>query len=198
MKTVVKKALIVGVIIGIGCLAYATLKSVDQKGLEPLTVSASVLSRKEKINSGVPLRLKIPEINVDAAIEQIGLTSNNAMDTPKTPDDVAWFKLGQRPGGRGSAVIAGHYGRWKNGQGSVFDNLYKLKKGSKIYVRDDKGVTFIFVVREIRNYDAKADASDVFGSSDGKAHLNLITCEGVWSQFFKSYSQRLVVFADKE
>jgi len=35
-------------------------------------------------------------------------------------------------------------------------------------------------------------------SNDGKAHLNLITCAGVWDEVEKSHSSRLVVFADME
>lgn len=150
------------------------------------------------MNAGLPVRLKIPSISVDAAIESIGLTSQGAMDVPKNPGDAAWFNLGPRPGANGSAVIDGHYGTWKNGSGSVFDNLYKLHQGDQLYVEDDKGTIISFVVREIRSYDPKANASDVFGSSDGKSHLNLITCEGVWDKDSKSYPKRLVVFTDRE
>jgi hypothetical protein len=32
----------------------------------------------------------------------------------------------------------------------------------------------------------------------GKVHLNLITCGGVWDKVGKSYSNRIVVFADME
>ena len=120
------------------------------------------------------------------------------MDVPKERANVAWFNLGPRPGENGSAVIAGHYGRWKNGKGSVFDNLHKLRKGDKIYVEDENGVIITFVVRESRRYDPNASVGDVFGSNDGKAHLNLITCEGVWDKVSKTYSKRLVVFTDKE
>ncbi|MDO8593243.1 MAG: class F sortase [bacterium] len=145
-----------------------------------------------------PIRLKIPKINVDAAVEYVGLTSQGAMDVPKGPSDVAWFKLGAHPGDNGSAVIAGHYGRWKNGKGSVFDNLNKLRQGDKLYIEDEKGIIISFVVRESRRYDPKADASDVFNSNDGGSHLNLIACDGVWDKAAKSYSKRLIVFADKE
>jgi len=55
------------------------------------------------------------------------------------------------------------------------DNLYKLRKGDKLYIEDDKGVIISFVVRESRGYNPNADASDVFGLSNGKVHLNLIT-----------------------
>lgn len=147
---------------------------------------------------GKPVRLKIPEINVDSAIESLGLAIDGAMDVPEGPRDVAWFNIGPRPGENGSAVIAGHYGTWVGGAGSVFDDLNKLKKGDKLYVEYEKGIIITFVVRESRTYDPKADASDVFGSNDENPHLNLITCDGIWNKVSKSYSERLVVFTDKE
>jgi hypothetical protein len=59
-------------------------------------------------------------------------------------------------------------------------------------------MTTTFVVRESRSFNPNADASDVFNSNDEKSHLNLITCEGSWNKDSKSYSQRLVIFTDKE
>ncbi len=146
---------------------------------------------------GLPIRLKIPKSNVDAAVEYVGLTPDGLMDAPKGPADVAWFRLGQRPGEIGTAVIAGHSG-WKDGIPAAFDYLSALRKGDRIYVEDDKGTTIVFIVREIRTYDPNADASSVFGSSDGGAHLNLITCAGVWDNVSRTSSERLVVFAEKE
>ena len=147
---------------------------------------------------GIPVRLTIPAINVDAAIEQVGLTSDGVMDAPKTPEGLAWYKLGSRPGENGSAVIAGHYGPWKNGDTSVFDKLYRLSVGDKVYVEDNKGVVTSFVVRESRRYDPDADASSVFSSKEREPRLNLITCDGAWNKTSKSYPLRLVVFTDKE
>ncbi|MDO8486144.1 MAG: class F sortase [Candidatus Staskawiczbacteria bacterium] len=153
---------------------------------------------QQQMSSEMPIFLKIPKINVDVAFEYVGVTSDGAMDVPKGPDNVAWFKLGPKPGEIGSSVISGHYGTWENGKGSVFDNLYKLRKGDKIYIENDRGVIISFVVRESRRYDPNENASEVFISSDGKAHLNIITCDGVWNEIYKTYSKRLVVFADKE
>jgi len=150
-----------------------------------------------QISSSLPVHLKIPKINVDASVESVGLTSDGAMDVPKGPAEVAWYNLGPRPGGVGSAIIDGHSG-YKNNKPAVFDNLYKLQKGDKIYVENDTGVTTTFVVREIRKYNPNADATDVFISNDGKSHLNLITCTGFWNKIWKSHSERLVVFTDKE
>ena len=76
----------------------------------------------------------------------------------------------------------------------MFANLDKLKTGDKVYVEDDKGMTITFVVRETRVYDP-GYADDVFSRNDG-VYLNLITCDGVWDAANKTYSKRLVVFAD--
>ncbi|MFA6393910.1 MAG: class F sortase [Patescibacteria group bacterium] len=150
----------------------------------------------EQTSPGLPVRLNIPKINIDTTIEQVGLTPDGAVDTPKSQNDAAWFNLGPRPGEKGSAVISGHYG-WKDDNPSVFDKLYKLRKGDKLFIEDDKGEITSFVVRENRRYDPDAQARDVFASDDEKSHLNLVTCEGAWDEVSESYSSRLVIFTDR-
>ena len=144
------------------------------------------------------MRLEIPKINVNAPVISVGVTKDGSMEAPNGPKDVGWFKSGPHPGDVGSAVIDGHYGYWKSGVGSVFDDLDKLRKGDEIYVTDEKGITATFVVQKILIYNPSDDTSSLFNSSDGKSHLNLITCEGVWNSTQKTYSNRLVIFADKE
>ena len=167
-----------------------------------LVENAVAQSEQEQIiqgefSVGLPVRLKIPAIDVDAAVVSVGITSDGEMDVPKDPAEVAWYSFGSRPGEIGSAVIAGHYDQ-KNNMSAVFTNLHTLKKGDKIFVEDEKGVATTFVVREISIYDKNKDATDVFISNDGNAHLNFITCAGVWNKSEKSYSERLIVFTDKE
>ncbi len=180
-----------------GLLVCFVPKNSIQDGHSPLIENAVVLPKQGESIFGLPVRLKIPVINIDAAVEYAGLTADGAMDMPKSPANVAWFELGSRPGENGAAVIAGHYGR-KDGKPSVFDDLYKLREGDKLYIENDKGATISFVVRKSRRYDPVADASGVFDSSDGKAHLNLITCEGAYDKDTETYPTRLVVFTDKE
>ena len=150
-----------------------------------------------KVRPALPARLKIPSLDVDAIIESVGITPDGAMDVPQDIENVAWFSLGSRPGEKGSTVFAGHYG-YKNDRLAVFDNLYKLRKGDRVYTQDEKGIVLTYIVRETRRYDPTADAYAVFGPGDEKMHLNLITCEGDWSTTEKGYSTRLVVFTDRE
>jgi LPXTG-site transpeptidase (sortase) family protein len=144
-------------------------------------------------NKGFPMRLKIPRINVDAAVEYVGVTSKGSMDVPINTHDVGLFKFGAYPGENGSAVIAGHY-NGTIGENGVFVNLNELKKGDKVYINYANGINLTYLVRESRLYDP-GFAKDVFGENSGN-HLNLVTCDGVWDATKKSYSKRLVVFTD--
>lgn len=165
-----------------------------------LTVFAAknpVLTIKKDENLNLPVRIKIPKMEVDTLIESVGLTKDGAMDVPLGPINTAWFNLGTIPGELGSSVIDGHAG-WKNGVKAVFDDLNKLKKGDLIYVENGNGDITTFVVREIKVYDPKSDATNIFFSNDKKSHLNLIACTGIWDKKLKSHSKRLVVFADKK
>jgi len=165
--------------------------------VEAKIIKTKVVPIKSKIVFGLPIKLKIPTLKINSNIESIGLTKDGAVDSPVGPINTGWYKLGPRPGEIGSAIIDGHSG-WKGGIPAVFDNLYKIKIGDKIYVEDDKGKTIAFVVRKIMKYDPNVIATDVFISTDKKSHLNLITCTGVWDNVSKSHSSRLIVFTDKE
>jgi len=142
-----------------------------------------------------PAQLMIEGINVAAAINSVGVNTMGDMDIDDDATKVAWYKLGPKPGEEGSAVIAGHYG-WKDGVSSVFNNLSKLVKGDTISTIGEDGVTKTFVVTRSEIYAPDQDATYVFKSDDGKAHLNLITCQGSWNNSAQTYSERLVVFTD--
>lgn len=146
---------------------------------------------------GLPVSIKIPSIAVDAPVEKVALATDGSMDVPKNVMNTGWYEPGPRPGEIGSAVIDGHV-NWFRGATAVFADLRKVKPGDAITVQDDAGSIISFVVREVRTYDAEADATDVFSSKDGKAHLNLITCGGTWNKRAKQYSKRLVVFTDRK
>ncbi|MFN7160685.1 MAG: sortase domain-bontaining protein [Candidatus Gracilibacteria bacterium] len=168
----------------------------------PIVVSPVIIPKLPK--TGVvpetrvlPVNIIIPSIAVNAAVQKVGLTADGAMDIPKSYSDAGWYELGTYPGDIGSAVMDGHL-NWINNVRGVFADLQKLKPGDKILVKDEKGNIVSFIVRESKLYGASDDAAAIFSSSDGKAHLNLITCDGVWDKKQQQYSKRLVVFADKE
>ena len=196
-----KKILSIRTLLIVGCIGliiFLTLTSTNKQKnvlvINPVSLTANSAIIGKDVS--LPARLKIPSLKVDSPIEYVGVNTNGAMDVPKQANDVAWFNLGPRPGEIGSAVIDGHSG-YKNNIPAVFDNLYKLKVGDKVYVENTNGATLTFVIREIKSYNPKANALAVFNSNDGLSHLNLITCSGDWNTSEKTHSQRLIIFTDR-
>lgn len=147
-------------------------------------------------DAGVPVRLKIPSIHVDAAIEAVGLTSDNLMDVPKYYDEAAWYQLGPRPGERGNAVISGHVDSTTGA--ALFWDLHKLVPGDTIGVVGDNGIERQFVVKASERYTPRdVPLTRIFGAADG-VHLNLITCDAdtPFDRASGSYTGYLLVYAD--
>ncbi|KKT49269.1 MAG: Peptidase C60 sortase A and B [Candidatus Collierbacteria bacterium GW2011_GWC2_44_18] len=159
------------------------------------TTAYSQLRNPSSTPTGLPVRLVIPSIGVNTAIEDAYITHDGRMDVPAGSVNVAWYALGFRPGQNGSAVIGGHFGI-DNGVPKVFYDLNKLTVGDKVYINDDKNQTLAFQVRSIKLFGRNDDSTPVFISKDGLAHLNLITCEGIWNKVDDSYPDRRVVFTD--
>lgn len=195
LEVIVILSALFGALLWHNVLTNDALVPAVRAGVLPLSGTASSLALKMP-SARIPVRFKIPSIGVDAAVEKVSLASDGSLGVPKKPLDTGWYDFGTRPGDVGSAIIDGHVDWWY-GATAVFAELHRVKAGDKIEVVDDNGAVISFVVREIRTYDASAQAQDVFSSNDGKAHLNIITCDGVWDKSAHQYSQRLVVFADK-
>ncbi|MBK8540982.1 MAG: class F sortase [Ardenticatenia bacterium] len=145
--------------------------------------------------AGDPVRLEIPAIQVDAFIELVGLTPQDAMDVPKGWMNAGWYHKGFRPGEAGNAVIAGHLDSSTGGP-AVFWSLNQLAPGDEVFVTYSSGLRLQFQVEgnQVYDHDAEGPTIDtIFGSSQ-TADLNLITCKGAWDYGNATYSERLVVF----
>jgi LPXTG-site transpeptidase (sortase) family protein len=189
---------LIGAMLILASLLYFIPRDSIQVISTPIIHNALATTKQEKVRAGLPVRLEIPKLSMNTVLENVGLTSRGIIDLPKSPIKAAWFNLGPRPGDNGSAIIIGHYGVWKNGTPTIFNNLHKLRQGDKLYIKDEKGVIITFVVSKLVIYDKSEDVSSVFNAGDGKAHLNLVTCAGVWNNFSKSYPKWLIVFSDQE
>src|SRR3989344_851995 len=160
---------------------------------EPTPQAAGVGSSFEL--PGLPTRLKIYSIGVDAIVQQVGLNKKGEMGIPTNYVDVAWYKEGPRPGAPGSAVIDGHLD-CRNTKEAVFYDLEKLKDGDLVEVLDGKGKIFQFRVYDKKVYNYASSTPEVFTSDGSKMLLNLITCTGDWIAASKIYTQRVVIFTE--
>ncbi len=148
---------------------------------------------KEVILPEHPLRLRIPRIEIDAKVQNVGITKRGNMATPNNYRDVGWFKYGAVPGERGNAIVAGHVDNGLTLPG-VFADLEDLKRGDLIYVDTVGGDTVRFRVTNMETYDYTAKVEEIWqGELDSK--LILITCTGSWLKDAKTHAQRLVITA---
>ena len=155
--------------------------------------AAGALPVAEELSFGVPVRLQIPHIGVDAPVIEVGRRPDGHMEAPEEPEATGWYAPGSRPGEWGSAVIAGHSGY--SAQTAVFDDLGLLRPGDTFEVTDEAGDTLTFRVRESRRYQPYDRVPEVFSASDGR-YLNLVSCTGTWDDVTRTHSERLVVFAE--
>lgn len=170
----------------------------EQKSAVTAPVITVIPAEPAQIPS-VPVRIRIPSIGVSADIQPVGQNAKGEMDTPKGESayqDTAWYSLGARPGEVGAAVINGHLDTRSLIDPGVFRDLDELALGDIVEVVDDQGALFRFRVTETKVLGSEDDATEVFTSNTGKAHLNLITCTGDWQQDQKQYDKRLVVFTE--
>src|SRR5205085_314457 len=150
------------------------VSSASSTSSNPSTIKVAVAS------SDYPIRLIIPKINVSAGVQYVGVKSNGAMANPSNFTDVGWYKNGTVPGYTGSAVMGGHVDNALALSG-VFKHLASLVPGDTVQVKQKDGTILDFKVDKLEYYNyLNAPAQKIFTSSDGKAHLNLITCAGTW------------------
>lgn len=144
--------------------------------------------------AALPKSLTIPKLGVTAPMEYVGLDSEERMDIPKDPDNVAWYKYGVPPGETGNAVLAGHLD-WYDGP-AVFYRLQQLAPGDELKVVDAESREHQFLVtRKVIYENDDFPVEEVFGPADSP-RLNLITCDGVFNQTTRNYSHRVVIYAE--
>jgi hypothetical protein len=160
----------------------------------PLPQSAAAIPGAAHAFAGIPVRLHIARLGIDASIVPVALTPAGAMDVPGRADDVGWFSPGARPGNGGNAVLTGHLDTVANTPG-VFWELHQLAEGDVIDIVDDRNAVHHFRVERQRVFPVdRMPLPEIFGNASGSL-LQLITCDGAWQQSHHRYDERLVVTA---
>ncbi|MFI1830613.1 class F sortase [Streptomyces sp. NPDC020412] len=141
-----------------------------------------------------PLRLRIPDIDVDAPMTGLGLDAKGGLEVPPAEQGnlAGWFRNGTPPGSRGTSVVAGHVDNAKGP--AVFYALGALEKGHRIEVVRADGRVAVFTIDAIEVYEADdfPDAK-VYGAKD-RAELRVITCGGGFNKK-SGYQGNVVAFA---
>ncbi|MET9130505.1 class F sortase [Streptomyces antibioticus] len=143
---------------------------------------------------GMPDRVRIPAIQVDAPVMPVGLDADGwvAAPPPEDPNLAGWFTGGVTPGEKGTAVVVGHV---DNTQGpAVFYGLGALKKGNRVEVVRQDGKTAVFEIYGIEVFAKNDFPGDRVYASKGTPELRVITCGGGFSKA-NGYDGNVVAFA---
>ncbi|MET9935047.1 MULTISPECIES: class F sortase [unclassified Streptomyces] len=145
-----------------------------------------------------PVRLRIPEIAVDAPFTDLQIGPSGALEAPPADDTnlVGWHASGTSPGEQGTALIAGHLDTAT--APAVFARLGELGAGDTFDVARADGTTAVFLVDSVESFH-KNDFPDrrVYDDTP-EALVRLITCAGAYDRTAKDYTENLVVFAHLE
>jgi LPXTG-site transpeptidase (sortase) family protein len=177
------------------CLSLLACSPLESSISQAPLASPTIPAKPTPTQLAHPERLLIPAINVDAPVEQVGITSAGDLDTPSQSPwvDTGWYSDGPLPGEMGSAVIDGHLDR-PGGYPAVFWLLRQLHVGNTVQVRESNGKTLHFRVTDVEYYAPNdAPLQRIFGNDSGK-FLNLITCAGDWIPSQHQTTLRLVVY----
>lgn len=133
---------------------------------------------------GVPDRLVIEALDIDAPVTSVGTTPENAQEVPGALDETGWWRDGSEPGAPGNAVIVGHTASADDG---VFDPLVDVETGDEVLVSGEDGdATFVVDRTEVVPLDDFASRAAEIYRTDGASGLVLMTC-GDWNgQEFES------------
>ncbi|WP_053204755.1 sortase domain-bontaining protein [Jiangella muralis] len=144
------------------------------------------------VDDTVPVRVRIPAIGVDSALETLHRGDDGRLAAPEDWQSAGWFAGGPVPGAPGPAVLAGHVDSPVGP--AVFAGLSRLRPGDRIEVDLSSGVVAVFVVDGSRTVpQADFPAEEVYGPVPDR-QLRLITCH-TFDESAGHYVDNLVVFA---
>lgn len=143
-----------------------------------------------------PVRLRIPDLGVDASIRPVGVQRDGAMVIPAEPTSVGWYRYGRAPADPvGHTVIAGHVATREDGPGALAP-LAGAEEGMRVEVVDADGTRHRYVVRGRENIRKKALPVDEIFAREGPPLLVLVTCGGEYLPELRSHRDNVVVTAE--
>ena len=144
--------------------------------------------------ASVPVRVRIPAIDVDAPLTLLGLDATGHLQVPDDTDRnlAGWYRNGPAPGTAGNAIIDGHVDTLQGP--AVFYLLGALHKGDTVEIdlRDRRAAVFTVDAIEVYAKDA-FPSKRVYGPTRNP-QLRVITCGGGYNKA-SGYLGNVVLYA---
>jgi hypothetical protein len=140
-----------------------------------------------------PVRVRVPDVNVDGEIDPVGILDNGELEIPPAAR-AGWWMGGPNPAGaHGSAVVVGHVDS-RAGPG-VFFGLLRAEPGMRVEIDQADGSTLLFEVVAVDRIPKDTFPTEVIYEREGPSVLRLITCGGEFDRGTRSYLDNVIVTA---
>jgi hypothetical protein len=143
-----------------------------------------------------PAGVSIPAIDATSDLLHLGLRPDGTAEVPEDFDVASWYDLGGRPGGTGTpTVILGHVDSISGP--AVFFRLRDLSPGDEVQVDLSDGSTATYAVTGTEEFPKdEFPTAEVFGATTDDV-VRLVTCSGEFDRGERSYTDNLVVSAER-
>jgi Sortase domain len=189
----------IGLIFG-GAVAILVALLTQQHAPSPSASAAGRIgpggAKGPALHESPPVSVSIPEIGVQSKLLHLGLNQDGTIQVPNlvtSANEAAWYKYSVTPGQIGTAVIEGHVDSYRGP--AVFFRLGALRPGNHIDVTLSDGITAVFRVTGVREYDKDKYPANIIYAPANYAALRLITCGGDFNPVTGHYLSSVVVFA---
>jgi hypothetical protein len=153
-------------------------------------------SARLSLRRSLPVSVDIPAIGVNSKLLHLGVNADGSIQVPSlvtSSDEAAWYKYSATPGQVGASVIEGHVDSYQGP--AIFFRLGALRPGDTVNVRLADGVTAVFRVTGVRQYQKSSFPAKAIYGATSYAALRLITCGGAFDYTTGHYLSSTVVFA---
>lgn len=147
----------------------------------------------QTVSTATPVRVSIPSIGVDSALEDLGLGPSGELEAPVDFDLAGWYSEGVVPGALGPAIIAGHVDSVT--APAVFARIAELAPGDEVTVTMSDGTAHSFrITGSVQSAKSNFPTDEVYRNVPAP-ELRLITCAGAFDSSIGHYTDNLIVFA---
>ncbi|TCJ23180.1 class F sortase [Nocardioides jejuensis] len=185
---------LIGLVAGGAWLASGTD---HQRGGSPRAIAPTShpTATVQLVSGERPERLRIPSIDVDTRLMNLGLTATRELEVPpySKAQVAGWYDRSPVPGEVGPSILAGHVDT-KTGP-AVFYRLRDLHEGDRVAIDRTDGRTASFEVDRVDLVTKSAFPTKRVYGATADPELRLITCGGTFDDDTGHYLSNVVVYA---
>ena len=143
-----------------------------------------------RVMGEVPVRVRIPALEVDAEIQDTGVEESGRMEVVASAFIISWLRDSAIPGNDGNSILAGH-NRWAGQDGHLID-MDTLTVGDALEIEYADGEKRTFLLESVFIYALKTAPTAEIMDAGGPARITVITCKGPYNASWGTSENRII------